>query len=159
MELWLDRTYDPLLIQIFPESYPYEEIDAAFTKFEQYCLQRAQREPDLRIGVLSDLSLLKKSNARNRSRLTQAYQTLSEPMEGFTVCQALILPRAVLRHAATAVFWVKRPPWPIKAFAKQEDALAWMAKLFEAEGKVMPTPAAWWIGQDRSDFEEVEDEG
>ena len=151
---WLDTTYEPLLVQLFPASYTYEEIDAGFTRFEQYCLERRRTEPNLRIAVISDLSLLKKSNARNRSRLTQAYQTLGEPMEAATVCQALILPRAVLRHAATAVFWVRRPRWPIKAFAKQEDALAWIASLFEAEGTTMPMPAPWWLGQDRSDYEE-----
>lgn len=63
----------------------------------------------------------------------------------------------MLRHAATAIFWVKRPPWPIKAFAKQEDALAWLSGLFEAEGTMMPLPRPWWLAQDRSDFEEPEE--
>ena len=156
MQPWLDTTLEPLIVQIFPAEYAYEDIDAGFTKFETYCMSRARREPSLRIAVISDLSLVKKSNARNRSRLTQAYQTLSEPMAPYTVGQALVVPRAVLRHAMTAVFWVKRPVWPIRAFATQEQALRWLAGLFEAEGRKMPTPAAWWVGQDRSDFEDID---
>ena len=77
-------------------------------------------------------------------------------MAPHTTGQALVVPRAVLRRAMTAVSWVKRPVWPIKSFAKQEDALRWLAGLFEAESRKMPTPAAWWLGQDRSDFEDVD---
>jgi hypothetical protein len=156
VEPWLDTRFEPLIVQIFPAEYTYEDIDAGFTKFETYCLTRARREPTLRIAVISDLSLVKSSNARNRSRLTQSYQTLSEPMERYTIGQALIVPRAVLRHAMTAVFWVKRPRFPIRAFARQTEALRWLSGLFEAEGRKMPTPSAWWLGQDVSDFEDID---
>lgn len=158
MNLWLDTTFAPLIIQLFPEKYTYEEIDAGFIALETYCAAQVRRDSRLRIGVISDLSRVTSSNARNRSRLTLAYERLSEPMERHTIGQALILPRAVLRHAMTAVFWIKRPAWPIKAFAKQEDALRWLSGLFLVEGSTMPIPAAWWVGQDRSNFEEVEDQ-
>ena len=144
MEPWLDVRYDPLFVQIFPPGYTPDDLDAGFTRLEEFYLDLVRKQPSLRGVHLADMTHVVSSNARNRRRIAESFARLEEPMKGRILAQAFVLPKAFMRHAMTAVFWIRRPPWPVKAFATHEPAIEWLRAHRVAEGLDLALPDPWW---------------
>ena len=144
MEPWLDTRYDPLFVQIFPPGYTADDLSAGFDRLEAFYLERIVQQPSLRAVHLADMTHVERTSARNRKRIAEAFDRLAEPMSGRILGQAFVLPRTFMRHAMTAVFWIRRPPWPVKAFARHEEALVWLRGRRQEEGLDLAMPDPWW---------------
>lgn len=141
---WLDTSAAPLLVQLLPEVYSYEELDAGFTAIETYCERLAARSPNARIALISDASRPSSSTARNRARIGESLKKMSPILSEIGVAQAFVMRSTVMRHALMAIFWIKRPPWSVKVFTRHEDALLWLKAQFAEEGVTMPELVPWW---------------
>ncbi len=141
---WFDPQYDPLHLCIFPPQYTFAELSAGFDMLDAYYERLHRSRPSARVAILIDVSQVQSSDARNRRRLGETFLRLSDMLLQHGVGQAFVVRNAIARHSITAVFWIKRPGWPIKTFARHEDALAWLAERFAEEGIQQPHVTPWW---------------
>ncbi len=118
----------------FPTDYSFEELERAMEELERH-FEGVARDPSRRrYGVIVDLSQVESSNARNRKRVAESLGRTEEMLRGRAVGQAFVIPSAVSRGALTAVFWIRRPGWPIKLFKTFEEADDWLVGIFAEEG-------------------------
>ena len=141
---WFDPQYDPLHLCIFPAQYTFAELSAGFDMLDAYYERLHRSRPSARVAILIDVSQVQSSDARNRRRLGETFLRLSDMLLQHGVGQAFVVRNAIARHSITAVFWIKRPGWPIKTFARHEDALEWLAERFAEEGIQQPHVTPWW---------------
>lgn len=137
-----DTRHDPLFLQAFPPLLTQAGVDAHFDEVEAFFMRRDRDKPT---ALLADARGILNTTARNRQRVALAFERLSPVLEQRAVAHAIVMDNAVVRGALTAVFWIKRPPWPIQLFGDLEEADAWIRRRFAEEG--LPEPQArpgWW---------------
>lgn len=137
-----DTRHDPLHLQAFPPVFTQDEVDAHFDEVEAYFVRR---NPNLPTALLADARGILSTNARQRQRVALAFERLSPVLGQRAVAHAIVMDSAVVRGALTAVFWIKRPPWPIQLFGTMEEADLWIRQRFAEEGLRAPEAApGWW---------------
>jgi len=142
----MDHSLAPLHRIVFPSSYDYEELDAAFTELEEFFGAIARNTPHQPVGVIVDTTLVTKSTAKNRQRIALASERMSSVLEAQAIGQAFVVSRPVTRGALTAVMWIKNPPWPVKVFARVGPAEEWLRGKFQEAGVVVPRAPTREVG-------------
>ena len=137
-----DTRHAPLCLQAFPAAYTFEEVCAHFDEVEAYYRSLPADAP---ASLIADARSLVLVDARSRRRVAQSFETLSPLLEHRTVAHAVVHSSPVVRNALTGIFWLKRPPWKIKAFSGMEEADTWVRARFRARGfGDVSAPAGWW---------------
>ncbi len=137
-----DTRHDPLHLQAFPPMFRYEEADAHFDEVERFYRSQPRNAP---AALLADARAVLLVDAMTRRRVADAFTRLAPIMEQRAIAHAIVLSTSVVRHALTAIFWLKQPPWTIRTFTNMEDADAWIRERFVACGRPVPrAPPDWW---------------
>lgn len=123
---WHDTTQHPLHVMEFPERYEYAELDDEFVRFRDHYRRMVKERPQDECVLLVDISRVVKSEARNRKRIAQAMEELAELMKTRCVGQAYVVERPMIRAALTAVTWLRSAPWPVRVFARRDEAATWL---------------------------------
>ncbi len=138
-----DTSYDPLHLQVIPRAFTQAEVEAHFEKLEQFYTQRSP--PDAPAALLADARLAQYADALARKRVALAFERLSPILERRAVGHAIVLSSPLIHGALTAIFWIKRPAWPVQTFLEMEDADRWLRQGFVDQGRLAPiAPARWW---------------
>jgi hypothetical protein len=124
---WVDSFSAPIYQVTFP-------ANAADDKLLSYChaVESWSTQVTYRVGWLMDLSQVESVSAHQRA----LFAKFMEGMEAFdrrcTRATAMILPNALLRGVATAIFWLYAPPFEHRTFAEASEGLAWLRELMGA---------------------------
>ena len=137
-----ETRYAPLYLQAFPPTFEYEEARAHFDEVEAHFRSLPL---DAHAALIADSSSVLKVDARTRRRVAESFERMSPLMEKRAVAHAIVLNNAVVRHALTGIFWLARPPWTIKTFARIELADVWVRSQFVPRGlPEVSAPPDWW---------------
>ena len=128
--LMFDEQAWPLLYIRFPaKGLNDESLEAFIERYDEY-LDR--REP---FAAISDSrGVLKAINANQRKRMVVWFEKTWNVAKKYNVANAVLLKSAMVRGALTAVFWMKAPPGPTKAFGSVAEAAPWLRERLEAAG-------------------------
>jgi hypothetical protein len=137
-----DTGYDPLHFQGFPSRVSIADAEAHFDALEHYYETRTSMVP---AALLADARRLVTADARVRRRIATAFERLSPVLADRAVGHAVVVYGPVVRHALTAIFWFKKPSWPVRVFTDMAEADAWLRAAFVERGLPAPeAPARWW---------------
>lgn len=140
-----DTSLDPLNLQVFSGRLEYEDVDAHFSAVEQHCVDMAERDPEWRPALMADMRRAGRMDARGRQRIAVCFERLGPLMGDRVIGHAIVVGNRVGSGVLTAILWLRRPPWPLQAFADPEDAHAWLCKRFGDERREVPeAPPRWW---------------
>lgn len=138
-----DTSYDPLHLQVIPRAFTDEEVEAHFDQVELYYMRRSAA--DAPVALLADARLAQAPSALARKRVALAFERLSPVLAQRAVAHAIVVNSPLIHGALTAIYWIKRPDWPVQTFLQIEDADRWLRQSFVAQGRVAPlAPARWW---------------
>ncbi|MCC6874164.1 MAG: hypothetical protein IT378_07630 [Sandaracinaceae bacterium] len=131
MSPWFSVAGDPIHVLELPAHYTYEELDAQMIHMGQEYRRFVRERPRAPCAILVDLSKIARSEARNRKRIAQMMEDLTDLMRPRVVAQAYVAHGSVIRAALTAVMWIKSSPWPVQVFGTRAEAEAWLREKIE----------------------------
>jgi hypothetical protein len=97
--------------------------EASYRKLERI-LQREQR-----FMLVFDLRGASSTPGR-RQKFRDWCQRHEDPLTRLLVAGAIIAASSIERGFVTASLWIRTPPWPMRVFAEQSEAEAWLLANF-----------------------------
>ncbi len=125
MQPWLEEDAAPLYVIRFPPRYGTDDIDRELRRAEDRLAEILEGRPGMRIALVVDLSWIEGSTATSRKHVAAAMRRAEKRLAGRVAAQAFITHSVVIQAATTAVFWLTRPPWPIRVFTSRVEARSW----------------------------------
>jgi hypothetical protein len=117
----------------FPATYEYVDLDTELSGMRAFYRTMIVERPQERCALIVDLSLVQRSEARNRKHIADEMDALAGPMKMRCVAQAYVVERPIIRAALTAVMWLRAAPWPVQVFGSARDAVNWSRALLANE--------------------------
>lgn len=122
--LWVDSSAAPVYQVTFPRVATDEQLLSYCRAVESWSAQVLHP-----VAWLMDLSRVEQVSAQQRAIFAKYMETMGPFDQRCTKGTALILPNALLRGIATAVFWLYVPPFPHKTFADCSEGRAWLREM------------------------------
>lgn len=117
---WVDSSAAPVYEVSFPRSATAEELRAYFQATESW-----SRRVNQKVIWLMDGSKVREFGAAQRAEFAAFLEKMHTFDERYTHAAVLVLTNPWLRGAATAVFWLHRPPYRSEVCASIEEGRAW----------------------------------
>lgn len=143
-----ETRYAPLYLHALPATFEYSELAAHFDEMEEHFTRKQVQRPT---ALLADVRSMRSIDAMSRSRIAEGFRTMAPVMGDCGVAHAIVMDNAVARGALTAIFWLRKPGWPVRTFGDMHEADQWLRSCFVERGlQRPPAPDGWWMGTDRS---------
>ncbi len=125
---WVDSSAAPIYRVTFPVSASDEQLLA-------YCRSVESWSNQVSYGVawLMDLSQVEQVSAQQRATFAKFMEAMGAFDRRYTKATAMILPNALLRGVATAIFWLYAPPFEHKTFSDCGAGRAWLREVMMDE--------------------------
>jgi hypothetical protein len=133
---WVSSSEAPIYQVTFPASASDEQLLAYCRAVESWSHQVAHP-----IAWLMDLSQVRGVSAHQRALFAKYMEGMRAFDERYTKGSALVLPNALLRGVATAIFWLQAPVFEHRTFADCSEGFAWLRTLMQ-ESPSEPTAGA-----------------
>ncbi len=130
---WIDTARAPVYEIRFPEQ-PDDTALRSFCEVRETWATRA-RYP---VSWVVDLSRLKSVSASQRRVFGEHLERFEPHDIEYNRGSALVVPSAFLRGVVTAVFWLKVPKFPHRAFETVEEARVWARDRVRRDSLVPP---------------------
>ncbi|MCA9533710.1 MAG: STAS/SEC14 domain-containing protein [Myxococcales bacterium] len=78
------------------------------------------------IAIMSEVRGAAPAGAGERRRLAEIVSELDAKTKGQVCASAVVTESGLMRGVLTAVSWVHSPVYPLKPFASEDDARAWL---------------------------------
>lgn len=124
---WVDSSAAPIYQVTFPAGGSDEQLLSYCRAVESWTSQVAYP-----VGWVMDLSRVKNVSAQQRAMFAKYMEGLEAFDRRYTRASALILPNALLRGVATAIFWLYVPPFEHRTFAEAGEGLAWVREVMKS---------------------------
>jgi hypothetical protein len=125
---WVDSSAAPIYQVAFPASATDEKLLSYCRAVESWSTQVAYP-----VAWLMDLSRVEQVSAQQRAIFAKFMEAMGAFDRRCTKATALILPNALLRGVATAIFWLYVPPFQHKTFADCSEGRAWLREMMGDE--------------------------
>lgn len=79
------------------------------------------------------------TNGRQRRRISEWAKAEEDRAHRHCAGLAFVTRSPITRGIITAIFWFTPPPYPVKTFAREEQAITWAAKRLDATRHLRPT--------------------
>ena len=118
---WLDSSLAPIYRVTFPERASDDALHA-------YCraVEKWSTHVHYRVAWVMDLSRVAHVSAAQRASFAKYMEGMKAFDMLYTRATALILPSAMLRGIATAIFWLYPPPFEHQTFSEYGEGLSWI---------------------------------
>lgn len=134
-EVLIDQSHWPVLVVTPPPSVTDEALQQNFDDF-----QGILRERPGPYACVVDLRVSRGLTPKQRRMITDSITDV-EAVQDRSPCMgfAMVFSSRALQRILTAIFWVRRPSYPIKVFVRIDDAFEWAR---ERVPKQRPMPVA-----------------
>lgn len=120
---------EPRLVEfIYAAGFTLVDFEAAMTFVVEYASAHAP------IAILSEVRGTPPAGAGERKRMADIV-SVADRKSGRMICgSAVVTDSALMRGVLTAVGWIHSPPYPLRPFADDREARAWLReRLTEAQ--------------------------
>jgi hypothetical protein len=126
---WVDSSRAPLYQVSFP-------AHASDEKLLSYCraVESWSAHVTYPVAWLMDLSRVEQVSAQQRAIFAKYMQGMEDFDRRCTKGSALILPNALMRGIATAIFWLYSPRFEHRTFAACAEGLSWLREVLSEAG-------------------------
>lgn len=134
-EIAVDESRLPIVVVTFPESMTAEQVGTLFARYDVL----SRRHP--RLAYIIDLSRFNPALGPSdvRRAIDERFKEHREVLMRATLCEARVVPGAVVRMALAAFDAIAPQKWPCAHFATRREAEDWVAKqLARADAKSSP---------------------
>ena len=107
----------------------------------QLLRERWAKRARYKVAWVVDMSALTDVPATQRRMFAEHMTRFEDHDNAFNQGSAVVVPNALLRGIATAVFWLQRPKFPLETFSTQLDAIAWAETRLREGGVAMSASA------------------
>jgi hypothetical protein len=137
-EITVDVSQPPFCVIRHPNQHHPEDFEALFEHL------RAVVAPGSRWAVLVDLERTAPiATAGVRESVSKAILKNIDFISEFTVCEARVTSRPLMRGVLTVIDWTTPRPWPVKNFGSGVVAENWLRARLLAAGIAAPERRVW----------------
>jgi len=137
-EITVDVSQPPFCVIRHPNQHHAEDFEELFERLKKMV------PPGSRWAVLVDLERTAPvATAGVRDAVSEAILKNIDFISEFTVCEARVTSRPLMRGVLTVIDWVTPRPWPVKNFGSGVVAENWLRARLMAEGIAAPKQRVW----------------
>ena len=117
----ITRPEEPRLVEFtYTGGFSLADFRAAMHFVPEYAAQQGV------IAILSEVRGTAPAGAGERRKMVEIVSELDAKAKGLVCASAVVTDSGLMRGVLTAVGWVHSPPYPLRPFASDVDARAWL---------------------------------